>query len=495
MHLDGGLVVGRGREGLALLDGYRRVALDELGGHAAERLDTQRERGDVQQQHVLHVAREHAALNARADRHDLVGIHALVGFFSEKFLHRLLHERHPRGAAHQHDLVDVAGLDLGVIQRAAAGSQRLLHQIAGQLLEFRARELQVQVLGTRGVRRDERQVDGRLHRTRKLDLRLFGFLAKTLKRHRVARDVDSLILLELLGHPLDDPVVDVVAAQVRIAVRGLHLDHVVPHLEDGDVERAPAEVVHGDGLIRLLVESVGEGGGRGFVDDALDVETGDFSGVLRRLALAVVEIRGHRDDRLGHLLAQVVLRGLFELLQHARRYLGRGVFLAVDLDARVAAVRLHDLIRHDGDFLGHLGETPAHEAFCGIDGPGRVGHRLAFGHEADELLPVVGERHDAGRRAVALLVGDDRRLSTLHDGDDRVGGAQINSDYLRHQSFSLSKRELYIRVDGFPADQFIFPSTKRLLHACFFHSPHRRDFELPLVALKTNPPYPPLTGG
>ncbi len=361
-----------------------------------------------------------------------------MGFFSEKFLHRLLHQRHPRGTAHQHHFVDVSGLELGVIERAPTGSQRLLHQIARQLLEFRARELQVQVLGTRGVRRDERQVDRRLHRTRKLDLRLFGFLAQSLKRHGVARDVDSLILLELLRHPLDDPVVDVVAAQMRIAVRGLHLDHVVPHLEDGDVERAAAEVIHRDGLIRFLVESVGEGGRRWFVDDALHVEAGDFSGVLRRLALAVVEIRGRRDDCLVHLLAQIIFRGLLELLQNARRYLGRGVFLAVDFDARVAVVRFHDLVGNDGDFLGHLGESPAHEALDGIDGPGRVGHRLALGHEADELLPIVGERHDAGRRAVPLLVGDDGRLPTFHDRDDRVGGAQIDSDYFRHQSFSLS---------------------------------------------------------
>jgi hypothetical protein len=35
-----------------------------LGEHAAERLDAERERGHVEQQHVLHFALEHAALDA-----------------------------------------------------------------------------------------------------------------------------------------------------------------------------------------------------------------------------------------------------------------------------------------------------------------------------------------------------------------------------------------------------------------------------------------------
>ena len=35
------------------------------------------------QQHVFHVAHQHAALNGRADGHDFVGIHALVRFLAE----------------------------------------------------------------------------------------------------------------------------------------------------------------------------------------------------------------------------------------------------------------------------------------------------------------------------------------------------------------------------------------------------------------------------
>jgi hypothetical protein len=77
--------------------------------HAAQRLDAERQRGDVEQEHVLHLALEHAALDGGADGHDLVGVHALCGSLPKKLLHRFDHLRHAGHAADEHDLVDVAG--------------------------------------------------------------------------------------------------------------------------------------------------------------------------------------------------------------------------------------------------------------------------------------------------------------------------------------------------------------------------------------------------
>ena len=42
--------------------------------------------------------------------------------------------------------------------------------------------------------------------------------------------------------------------------------------------------------------------------------------------------------------------------------------------------------------------------------------------------PSFGNPDDRGRRARALLVHDDRGLAALHDGDDRVGGAEVDAD-------------------------------------------------------------------
>jgi hypothetical protein len=50
VHLDARLVVGRGREHLALPGRDRRVARDQCRHHAAERLDAEGERRHVEQQ-------------------------------------------------------------------------------------------------------------------------------------------------------------------------------------------------------------------------------------------------------------------------------------------------------------------------------------------------------------------------------------------------------------------------------------------------------------
>ena len=104
-----GLVVLGGREHLGLLGRDRGVAVDQPGEHAAERLDAERERRHVEQQHVLDVALQHAGLDRGADRHDLVRVDALVRLLAEELLHDVLHLRHAGHAADQNDFVDLAG--------------------------------------------------------------------------------------------------------------------------------------------------------------------------------------------------------------------------------------------------------------------------------------------------------------------------------------------------------------------------------------------------
>jgi hypothetical protein len=93
------------------------------------------------------------------------------------------------------------------------------------------------------------------------------------------------LLLELVGEPVDQALVPVVAAQVRVAVGREHLEHAVADLEDRDVERAAAEVEHRDLLVLLLVEAVGQRRRGRLVDDALDLQARDLARVLGGLAL------------------------------------------------------------------------------------------------------------------------------------------------------------------------------------------------------------------
>ncbi len=403
-----------------------------------ERLDAQRERRDVEEQDVLDVAGQHAGLDGGADGHDLVGVDALVRLLAvEHLLDGLDDGGHARLAADEDDLVDGGGLEAGVLEGRLDRLGRGVDEVRDERLELGPRQRHDEVLGVAvDVDGDVGQVDLGRARRGELDLGPLGGLLEALQGLLVLGQVDALVLLELVEQPLDDALVEVVAAEVGVAVGGLDLEDAVAELEDGDVERAAAEVVDGDLLVGLLLEAVGQRGGGGLVDDALDVEAGDAAGVLGGLALRVVEVGGHGDDGLGDGLAEVGLGVRLELLEDHGADLGRRVGLAVGErhDDAVAVLVLLDLVGHQLDGALHLGVVPAatHEALDGVDRVGRVGDGLALGDLAHEALALLAEGHHGRHRAAALRAGDDGGLAALHDRDHRVRGAEVDADDASH---------------------------------------------------------------
>ena len=84
---------------------------------------------------------------------------------------------------------------------------------------------------------------------RQLDLGLLGRLEQPLQRLRILAQVDAVLLLELVGQVVDEPAIEVVAAEVGVTRGGADLDDSVADVEDADVERAATEVEHEHGLV------------------------------------------------------------------------------------------------------------------------------------------------------------------------------------------------------------------------------------------------------
>ena len=66
VDLNAGLVISRSGEDLALLGGDGGVAVNDLGADAAQSLNAQAQRGNVEQQQTLDVALQNAALDGSA---------------------------------------------------------------------------------------------------------------------------------------------------------------------------------------------------------------------------------------------------------------------------------------------------------------------------------------------------------------------------------------------------------------------------------------------
>ncbi|ELZ74505.1 NAD-specific glutamate dehydrogenase [Haloferax volcanii DSM 14919] len=421
-----GLVVGRGGEYLRLLGRNRRVLLDEALEQAAFDLDTERQRRHVEEDDVVDLAAEDAALDGRAERDGLVGVDGLLRLGAEQFFDLVADLRHPGGAADEDDVVDVAFVVAGVFERLLGRLDRPVDEVSGERLELRAGQVVFEVDRPGVRRRDKGEVDGRLLARGEFDFGLLGRVLETLERLSVLAEVDTVVVFELGGEPVDDGFVPVVAAEVVVPVRGDHFVDAAAEVEDGHVERAAAEVVDEHGLVRLVVEAVGHRRGGRLVDDALDVETRDFAGVLRRLPLFVVEVRGDGDDGLLEFVAEVVLGVALDFLENHRRNLLRRVLLTLDVDG--VAV------------LAHVALDGPNRALRVLDG-------LVLRRLADQPLTVVGERDDGGGGSVAFCVHDNLRVAALHHRERAVRGAEVDTQNLvaRH----LARKYRLLPVKGY----------------------------------------------
>ena len=268
-----------------------------------------------------------------------------------------------------------------------------------------------------GIGRDERQVDLSLLYLAELDLGLLGSFLEALGGHAIVGEIDAVRRLELLDEPIDDALIPVVATKLGVAVGALHFEDAIANLEHAHVERAATEVEHQDGFVfGALIEAVGQGRGGWLVDDAQDLEAGDLAGFFGGGALSIVEVGRDRDDGLGHNIAAIRLGVALELHQRASADLLCGVALAIDV------------------FAAPRG---AHLALDAAEGAIWVGDCLTLGNFANEYFAGLTESHHAGGGACALGVGDDDWFARLEEGNDAVGGTEVDSDCLGHDGVLL----------------------------------------------------------
>ena len=360
---------------------------------------------------------------------------------SEQFLHGFLHLGHAGLATDQDDFVDLGRLQAGILQSRLARADCPLDEIVDQRFKLGAGQFHIEMLGSVLIRGDERKIDVGLRRAGQLDLGLLGRILEALQGQSVVAQIDAGLLAELVRQIVHDALVEILAAEESVAVGRLDLEHAVTHLQNGNVERAAAEIVNRDLAASFLVQTVSQRSRRGLVDDAKHVEPGDAARVLGRLTLGVVEIGGNRDDRLLDLLSEISFRGLLHFCKDERADLARAVLLALHLDPSIAVRTGHDLVRDHSLVLlrDRVVIAPADEPLDREDGVFRIGDALPLGGLTDENLPAVCEGNHGGRRSCALGILDHFGRVAFHDGNARVGRSEIDPDCLGHDESPVQR--------------------------------------------------------
>lgn len=185
------------------------------------------------------------------------------------------------------DLVDILLLNTGILKDLLDGLHRLPEKVQVQLFKLGPGQgLGEVVPALEALNLDPRALLGGQRPLGLLDLPL-----QLSERTKVTRDVGAGLLLVELGEILDDTVVEIFTTEMSVTGGGEDLEDPVVDGEEGDIESSSTEIVNDDlRFATLLVETVGDGGSGGFVDDTEDLETGDGTGILGGLTLGVVEV-------------------------------------------------------------------------------------------------------------------------------------------------------------------------------------------------------------
>ncbi len=357
-----------------------------------------------EEQDVLDVALEDTGLDRGAGGDHLVGVDPAVRVLVGLALHQFLDGGHPGRATDHHDVVDVADGNAGVLDRLLEWALRPLQQLFGELLELGTGQLALEVEWAFGGSGDEGKVDLRFDDRRQLDLGFLGGFLEPLQGHAVLAEIDTVVVLEPFDQPVDDLLVPVVATEVGVTRGRLDLEDAIADLEDRDVEGPASEVEDQDRVVGVLVQPVRQRGRGRLVDDPQNVEPGDLACLLGGLALGVVEVGGHRDHGVGHLVPEVGLGVPLQLHQDAGRDLLGGVLLPVGVDGPIGP---HVTLDRTDCLVG-------------------VGDRLSLGDLAHEYLTVF-EGDNRGGGSSPFGVGDDCGLAAFEDGDHTVGGAEVDA--------------------------------------------------------------------
>src|SRR5207247_7967156 len=128
-----------------------RVARNHWRGYAAQGFDCERERSNVEEKEILHLASEHATLNRCADRDYFVGIDATVRLFAKQLLHQSLNARHASLSTDQDDFIDFARVHSRVFHTLLARPNGALDQVFYHRLQLGPGHLLDQMLGTTGI--------------------------------------------------------------------------------------------------------------------------------------------------------------------------------------------------------------------------------------------------------------------------------------------------------------------------------------------------------
>ena len=114
-----------------------------------------------------------------------------------------------------------------------------VNKVARHAVKFGTSKIHVKMLRAIGTSRNERQVDIGCHHAGQFNLGFFSRFTNPLHGHLITCQVNAVLFLEFIGHPIHDAMVEVIAAQMGITGRGFNFEDAITQFQNGNIEVPP----------------------------------------------------------------------------------------------------------------------------------------------------------------------------------------------------------------------------------------------------------------
>jgi hypothetical protein len=435
-------------ESLGLLGWDGSVSLNDISHDTTSGLDTHGKWGDIEEQKLLGLfvtlTGEDGSLDGGTVSNSLIWVDGFVkGLSVEEVGEHGLNLWDSGRSTDENDLVDLTFTNTGVLEDVLDWWHALSEEVHAELLELGSGDVGVVVL-TFGK---SLALNWGLMRSGENSLGLLALSSESSESSGVLGDIDTRFLLEVSHAEVDELVVEILTTPVSVTVGGLDLEDTFLNGEEGDIESTTTKIEDEDVLflLRLSIETVGNGCGGWLVDDSENVESRDGSGILGGLSLGVVEISWDSDDGRLDGLSEVGFGDFLHLDQnHGGDFLSLeflGLALVLDDDSWLIVGTSLDFEWPELDISldGLLSKLSADKSLSIEDSVGWVSGSLVLSRVADESLLV--SEGDVGWGGVqTLIVGDDFDLVVHPHSDAGVGGSEIDSNS------SISRSHLLVKL-------------------------------------------------
>ena len=158
---------------------------------------------------------------------------------------------------------------------------------------------------------------------RQFDLGFFGDLNDPLHDILAVPQIDRAFPFHFMENPVADLGIEIAAPQKSVSQSGNDFVDVAIDFNDGNVEGAAAQIVNGIQSIFFDPLPVGDQGRRRFIDNAHDIQPGNFSGHFGGLPLGIIKKSGDRDHGVADGFSQIIFSDVFQVgEEHAGNLFG-----------------------------------------------------------------------------------------------------------------------------------------------------------------------------